>query len=87
MTSRREGTRRLARHLRYLGSATLVATLCGARCGVQVGATACHIGNSLFSVGTLDPNNPCQSCQPQQSATSWTVVFAGTPCGDGGSWY
>jgi formylglycine-generating enzyme required for sulfatase activity len=45
--------------------------------------TGCEIGGVFSSAGALDPNNPCQSCQPGTNTTGWSSVADGTGCGNG----
>jgi len=42
----------------------------------------CDIGGTFRGADTLDPNNPCQSCQPAVSTTAWTPVANGETCDD-----
>jgi hypothetical protein len=43
----------------------------------------CYIGGNLVAPGTPSPANPCLSCQPATSTTSYSDVTDGTPCGTG----
>jgi alpha-tubulin suppressor-like RCC1 family protein len=43
----------------------------------------CVISGKGYQNGAKDPNNPCQSCQPAISTTSWTLLADGDPCGSG----
>lgn len=52
--------------------------------GSDVGVS-CVISGTAYPSGTASPKNPCQSCQPGTSATSWTSVEganASCPTGD-----
>jgi MYXO-CTERM domain-containing protein len=40
----------------------------------------CTIGGKSFDEGTLNPENPCQSCDPASTAAAWTHRGDGTPC-------
>ncbi|MBN2496915.1 MAG: PD40 domain-containing protein, partial [Deltaproteobacteria bacterium] len=51
----------------------------GPYCG-QCGG--CAIGDTCHAADTLDPDNPCQSCQPGISAGDWSPVDDDTPCVD-----
>lgn len=52
--------------------------------GNQCSCDGCLIDGNCVAVGTLDPTNTCQICQPSQSQTSYSPNF-GAPCGDGPS--
>ncbi len=41
----------------------------------------CTIDGGTYPDGGANPVDPCQSCQPASSATSWTNVADGTSCG------
>ncbi|HUB08746.1 MAG TPA: hypothetical protein VMB50_17190 [Myxococcales bacterium] len=43
----------------------------------------CYIGGNLVAPGTPSPANPCLSCQPATSTTSYSDVTDGMPCGTG----
>ncbi len=47
----------------------------GGQCG-----THCEIQGSMYSAGTTNPTNPCQSCQPGTSTSTWTNDAQGTGC-------
>ncbi len=50
----------------------------GGSCGTQ-----CDIGGTVYSSGTANPSNACESCQPGTSTTVWTPIANGTSCGTG----
>jgi hypothetical protein len=54
--------------------------LCSAgQCGTQ-----CDMGDAgIVPTGTVNPGNPCQSCQPYKSVTSWSNLADGVGCGTG----
>ena len=55
----------------------------GLVCGTTGCCTAgCRINNTLYGSGATNPQNPCQSCQPSVSTTSWTNKSPGTTCND-----
>lgn len=58
---------------------------CGAGevCGTGTCAAGCFIGGAVYASAALDPNDPCQSCQPGTSTTAWSNVANGTACGTG----
>ena len=39
----------------------------------------CWINSTYYASGTANPSNPCQSCQPGTSTTSWSNVPTGPP--------
>ena len=43
-------------------------------------ASACRIGGQIFVAGALDPNNPCERCQPATSTSAWTPLADGSGC-------
>jgi hypothetical protein len=43
----------------------------------------CVIAGVFSASGTANPNDPCQSCEPSKSASSWTDKADGTSCGNG----
>jgi hypothetical protein len=47
------------------------------------GASCCQISGAQQKTGQLDPDNPCQSCQPSTSTSAWSPVTDGTACGNG----
>ncbi len=60
-------------------------TRCGAgkACSGGICEAGCSIGAEIHASGELNPDNPCQSCQPGASATAWTDEADGTDCGNG----
>ncbi|MET0341108.1 MAG: hypothetical protein ABW252_08895 [Polyangiales bacterium] len=50
---------------------------------VSTVASGCLIGNACIAAGTDDPSNPCRSCNPALSTTSWSLKTVGTACDDG----
>jgi sulfatase modifying factor 1 len=55
-------------------SNVIEGTSCGTGQWCHTGAcqTGCWIGSTYYASGTADPSNPCESCQPSQSTTSWS---------------
>jgi hypothetical protein len=47
-----------------------------------VAFSGCSIADSQFEAGAVNPTNPCQSCDPQLTATAWSNRD-GVPCDDG----
>lgn len=45
-------------------------------------ACACTIGDKGFDKDAVNPDNPCEKCDPSQSTTDWTPLDDDTPCGD-----
>ena len=60
-------------------------TSCGTGdyCSAGSCVQACFIGGMVKMPKSVDPSNPCQSCQPAASTTAWTSVADGSPCGNG----
>ena len=60
-------------------------TACGAGAICLTGAcvSGCKIGGVDYATNTINPSNPCQSCQPSISASSWSGLADGTDCGNG----
>jgi hypothetical protein len=63
-------------------------TSCGtdiapAYCSLGVCTQGCFIDSMVQGSGALDPSNPCMSCQPMMSGTTWTQVMNGSTCGEG----
>ncbi len=48
------------------------------QCGEQ-----CDIGGTLYAASSVDPSNPCQTCQSATSTSAWTNLPNGTTCGAG----
>lgn len=44
----------------------------GKACHSGVCEGGCGIGSSYYEEGTGNPENPCQSCRPAESSTTWT---------------
>jgi hypothetical protein len=40
----------------------------------------CDIAGQCYAMGTVDPTNPCRSCDPTSTLFFWTPVVLGTPC-------
>ena len=62
----------------------------GSSCGVPgeicvagVCSSDCDIGGQIYSPGTVNTNNICQSCQPSASTGGWSSVMNGKSCGSG----
>ena len=49
---------------------------------VQI-AGSCVISSACVSVGSVNPNNACQECNPSLSLTGWSSRTNGTLCDDG----
>ena len=47
----------------------------------QSANSSCQINGTGYASGALDPANGCESCQPSVSASNWTNLADGTPCG------
>jgi hypothetical protein len=45
------------------------------------GPTECMIEGTTRHAGELDPANPCLSCQPARSPTTWSSIMNGIACG------
>ena len=44
--------------------------------------TACVIGGFFYASGSLNPVNPCQTCEPAKTLTAWTYSYSnGVVCG------
>jgi len=50
----------------------------GGHCG-----NGCEILGAAYAADAVNPSNPCQSCQPGTSTTSWTAKADGLACDDG----
>lgn len=50
------------------------------QCGSQ-----CDINGTVYTTGTVDPNNACETCQPGTSTNAWTALAIGSACGAAGS--
>ncbi len=56
----------------------------GQVCAAGACGTQCDIGDAgIVATGTLNPSNPCQSCQPGTSTTAWSDLAQGTSCATG----
>lgn len=44
----------------------------------------CSIDGVCYKAGDIDPQSACQSCDPNQHKTAWTVAADATPCTDDG---
>jgi hypothetical protein len=60
-------------------------SICGTAliCASGVCASDCDIGDSIYTAGASDSNDPCESCQPSVSTAAWTRVPNGQSCGGG----
>jgi hypothetical protein len=60
-------------------------TSCGTAviCAFGKCLASCDIAGNVYPSGKLNPGNPCQSCQPAVSTSSWSNVADGTSCGTG----
>ena len=61
-------------------------TSCGASghyCSAGTCGSACLISGTVYTSGAASSTNPCQTCQPAVSATSWSPLGNGTGCGSG----
>lgn len=54
-------------------------------CANQLVAGSCQIGFACYASGDTNPSNPCQSCAPANSQTSWTTQT--NSCAIGGACY
>jgi len=45
----------------------------------------CRVNGVAYRSGAQNPINPCQTCQPSRSTTSWSSVKNGIACNDGSS--
>jgi hypothetical protein len=45
--------------------------------------TGCWIEGEVLETDTVDPKNPCQSCQPFTAPASWTSLVDGAACASG----
>ena len=48
----------------------------------NVVTSGCLIGGACIAAGTLDPSNPCLSCDPSKSTTSYSNLEAGVRCAE-----
>ncbi len=55
----------------------------GEVCSAGSCTAGCFIGGTVYTSGTIDPANACQSCQPSTSTTAWSNVANGTGCASG----
>ncbi|MET0387944.1 MAG: hypothetical protein ABW321_18375, partial [Polyangiales bacterium] len=44
---------------------------------------SCIIDNQCYAAGASEPGNPCRTCNPLISATTWSNRLSGFPCEDG----
>ena len=51
-------------------------------CKHPVTAGSCLISGACVDAGAINPQNPCQKCEPSKSTTTWTAAN-GVPCDDG----
>jgi len=51
-------------------------------CTFAILAGNCAIDGACYAAGTTNPANPCQTCAPALSATSWSAKPLGTVCDD-----
>jgi len=61
-------------------------TGCGASgqyCSAGTCTGGCLISGTFYPSGAVSSTNPCQTCQPSSSATSWSQLGNGTGCGSG----
>ncbi len=49
----------------------------------DAGPTGCLIDSTSYPSGAANPANPCQTCQPAVSGSTWTNASNGTGCGSG----
>ncbi len=50
---------------------------------IDAGATTCATDSATYGAGDLNPKNPCQTCNPAASPTSWSSRDNGQVCGTG----
>jgi hypothetical protein len=55
----------------------------GEVCNAGSCTSGCYIGSAYVSASALNPNNPCQSCQPSASTSAWSNLTDGDTCGNG----
>jgi hypothetical protein len=55
----------------------------GGICHVGSCVSGCEIGGVYYATSALNPNNPCQTCQPGTSLSAWSNLSNGTACGNG----
>lgn len=53
----------------------------GGHCKSGQCTASCLIGNVSYPEGTLNPANPCESCQSAKNAAGWSPLGDGTSCG------
>jgi hypothetical protein len=60
-------------------------TVCGNGQICRAGAcgAGCEVDGVYRKPGVVDPEDPCQTCQPSWSTTGWTAIADGTACGGG----
>ena len=49
----------------------------------DLGQVGCLIDSTFYAPGVPNPANPCQTCQPTLSGSTWTAISNGTGCGSG----
>jgi hypothetical protein len=54
--------------------AGLVLTSCAAGCCLRTAPSSCEIGDTIYPGGTVNPGNPCQTCQPALNPLGWSAV-------------
>jgi len=57
-----------------LTDGTSCGSVMGKTCHSGVCKTGCVIGLNYYDTGTVNPNNPCLTCQSSISATAWSSV-------------
>ena len=55
----------------------------GQVCASGACGTQCDIGGTIYTSGTVNPGNSCQSCQPGLSTSAWSALANGTGCASG----
>jgi hypothetical protein len=65
------------------GLSCTVASCSAGACSTAQQANTCLIAGSCYSVGNVNPGDPCATCSPVVSATAWTPT-PGCPSGPGG---
>jgi hypothetical protein len=57
----------------------------GEVCNAGGCASGCFVGGNVYMPGVVNPNNPCQTCQPGVSTTAFTDVMNGVGSGSHGT--
>jgi len=75
------------RPLSRLGALCCLAAALGLGCNRGTGVigvpNVCTVSDGAFPDGTLNPDNPCQTCNYNEDSVAWTNFADGTACPDG----